>query len=63
VLQRNVIADQVFVIVALPNRCTLGVAKLVDAPCRGALERADDGGDRSRYRFAETFRGTETEIP
>jgi hypothetical protein len=55
-IQGTFMANDVFVIIALPDRCAGGAAYCVDAFGDGGFERSQDGRDGSGNGFAELFR-------
>ena len=59
-LVRWFVADNVFVIIPLPDRRAGGLTNQVDLPGNGGFECAHNGWDRPGHRFAELFnrRGT-----
>jgi len=58
------VASDVFVVIALPDRCAWGLPYLVGASSGGGLEGAHYCRYRIRHRFAESFRrGTARRAP
>ena len=64
VVEVILVANDVFVVIALPHGCAWGLPYLVDASSGGGLEGAHYCRYRIRHRFAESFgRGTARRAP